>query len=370
MKNVPSRILATSIILLCGLLVVLIVHWFQSKVGGMSLDNEYHSPHIVDTRITTISASYVRESKESLANIDHSNSTMFTHSTTSLERVLLESAGLQGSTIDGGLSQNQYGELVIGSQLRNFFDYLLLVEDLWGRNKLREWFALYATSVLDIQAAKQAYGLFGDYLEYLDAVELLEPPFYKTSELNQLLVESENSDFVEAIRPEFINFLEQRKQVRGRYLSEEVQTVFFAEEDHSINTALHRVTQQTGLKAVSENQANYQTLNVQGRFDEYQQLIKVAALPLSDTELMALREVVFGSDAANRLMALDAQRKEWQERIKRFKYSRNQILQSTNDSETIHLLVGDLLLASFQPNEIPRVEAIVRLSTESLTPSR
>ena len=355
-----------------GLCLVFTIIWLGNKDKENIDVREYRSTISGSTKIVTIDPFTDHKPQDGFVEESRIASIEFRHTTDALEKVLLQSAGLQGSAIDGRLAQDASGELIVDDALKGYFDYLLLVEDLWGMHRLKEWFALYATQKLDIEAAQQAFDIFNNYIDYLSAIENIQPPYFEQEQIAYLLVDRSHNVFIEKIKPELQTFINQRQQIRNQFLSEEVQSQFFDEEDKVLIDAINKTDDQVlyetaSISEYSGNESAVRDNFRQYRFSHYQKVKqRTKHTIVNANELLDSRVALFGSDAAERLETLDQKRRQWRQRLESFKKDQAAILEFTDDPEAITLLVNDLLFASFQAHEIPRVEAILRLSGESL----
>jgi lipase chaperone LimK len=88
-------------------------------------------------------------------------------------------------------------------------------------------------------------------------------------------------------------------------------------------------------------------------------------------EIRALRERRFGKEAADRLMDLDRQRAEWQDRLDAYHHERQRILSDPRLSEDERSkALRDLMTGSFTPPKRIRLQALDRIQAEGKEATR
>jgi lipase chaperone LimK len=86
----------------------------------------------------------------------------------------------------------------------------------------------------------------------------------------------------------------------------------------------------------------------------------------SEAEIFALREEAFGTDAAERLAALDARRAEWQRRLHDYHAERDALLGDSEFApEELHGALEALRAEHFEAEELARVRALDRADAEA-----
>ena len=76
------------------------------------------------------------------------------------------SAALEGTHIDGALSSDAQGNLILNLQIRDFFDYFLSIADDVGPEQAIAEIQRYSQQYLPEPANTQALELLGNYLRY------------------------------------------------------------------------------------------------------------------------------------------------------------------------------------------------------------
>lgn len=267
-------------------------------------------------------------------------------------------ASFQGTEIDGRLRVDASGNLIIEGEIRHLFDYFL---SSFGEEPLKasiERLQSYITAQLAEPAEGQALQLLEQYLAYKRQLVDLE------RDLPQLT---------------HLDGIRQREQavsaLRARLFSQEAHQAFFAEEEAYNQFTLNRLSIQNdaSLSAEEKGQA------MQALRDSLPEILEQAVLPQlqselhqqtqalrardgSPEELRALRLQLVGSEAATRLEALDQQRADWQQRLKRYSSAKAKIENNPGLSETDRQAALDELISSnFNEQERMRLDAALAL---------
>lgn len=267
-------------------------------------------------------------------------------------------ASFQGTEIDGRLRVDASGNLIIEGEIRHLFDYFL---SSFGEEPLKtsiERLQSYITAQLTEPAEGQALQLLQQYLDYKRQLVDLE------RDLPQLT---------------HLDGIRQREQavtaLRARLFSQEAHQAFFAEEEAYNQFTLNRLSIQNdaSLSAEQKGQA------MQALRDSLPEILEQAVLPQlqselhqqtqalrarngSPEELRALRQQLVGSEATARLEALDQQRADWQQRLKRYSSAKAEIESNPGLSETDRQAALDELISSnFNEQERLRLDAALAL---------
>lgn len=137
------------------------------------------------------------------------------------DEFLAKTSRLQGTMVDGGLTQDADGNLILNIQVRDLFDYFLsAVGDVSPEDAIAEIRA-YAYSHVDEKAAAQAMALLETYLHFkADVAALMEqsiPPEAQQDE-SQILANLRYG-------------LNQISALRGQYFTADARDAFFADEE-------------------------------------------------------------------------------------------------------------------------------------------
>lgn len=137
------------------------------------------------------------------------------------EEFLAKTSRLQGTMVDGGLTQDANGDLILNLQVRDLFDYFLsAVGDVSPEDAIAEIRA-YAYSHVDEKAAAQTMALLETYLHFkADVAALMEqsiPPEAQRDE-SQVLANLRYG-------------LNQISALRGQYFTADARDAFFADEE-------------------------------------------------------------------------------------------------------------------------------------------
>lgn len=137
------------------------------------------------------------------------------------DEFLAKATALQGTMVDGDLTQDANGNLILNMQVRDLFDYFLsVVGEISPEDAIAEIRA-YAYSHLDDKAAEQAMALLETYLHFkADVAALMEqslPPQTQQNE-SQMLA---NLRFG----------LNQISALRVQYFTDASRNAFFADEE-------------------------------------------------------------------------------------------------------------------------------------------
>lgn len=238
---------------------------------------------------------------------------------------------LQGTQIDGGFRLDEAGRLIISAEIRSLFEYFLTAMHEEGKEtsigRIRE----YVQLTLPREAEEEALSILDDYLEYRSNLKRFNP---------ENLQEASKAEAFEALKKAIL----EREEQRRRYLQPEVVEAFFSDEeafDH-FNLKRMEIAYDESLNA-DEKEALLSELN--GRLPEgiresriyrakeaglKDQIAKLQKEEGSETEIYALRENFYGKEAAERLAALDRERKDWQNRFNAYCQSKEAIISASN----------------------------------------
>lgn len=226
----------------------------------------------------------------------------------------LTDSSLRGTEIDGAVSLDGNGRVILDIGLRRLFDYYL---SLMGERDLIQIRALLKTYLLTQYSAANtdsALLYFDRYTDYLSALTDLK--------------------IGNIAKPE--DRLQKVTALRKKILGEEMALAFFADEEALAALTLKRMSiaedkslsadEKAGLLAELDANENYSArteADTAALISE--QTRQLDALKLNDKERKADREALWGKEAAGRLAQLDQQRSQWDARIEQYLLARSRI---------------------------------------------
>lgn len=243
-------------------------------------------------------------------------------STPPRESPLPQARSWDGTTVDGEIHLDAHGKLVPDRALRNLFDYLLTARGELTLEQIKQRLAA-AGEARGLDTAQRAAlaALFQRYLDYLDALPQVALPGSDPDSLRRTY--------------------EARKALRRGVLGIEMAEGFFAEDEardrYEIDAmAIRRdpaLTPEARAKALADLRAQEAPPALR-EIDQRSATVidldaeteRLRAAGASAAQIQALRERTVGSDAAQRLAELDAQRAQWQQRVDALRAERDRIL--------------------------------------------
>ncbi|PTQ90362.1 lipase secretion chaperone [Agitococcus lubricus] len=276
---------------------------------------------------------------------------------------------LQDTEVDGALSVDNAGNLIISRSIRQTFDYFLSAigeEDLttivsriraYIRNKLADY----------PKAMAQAEQILDGYLSYREALGHIAQ------------IGGNPADNISGVRQQ----KEQIASLRTQYLSREVIEAFFGDEDAYDRYTMARIEimQDKNLSATEKAKRAAELLNTLPpelkesveTLNKYQELTSLTddwkARGGKPEELRAIREQLVGVEATERLEALDQERAAWDGRMNDYLSQRDTILKnqalSQQDRER---QVNDLKQKNFNQQERIRVDALETMHDQGIKP--
>ena len=247
---------------------------------------------------------------------------------------------LEGTSIDGDISQNKDGSLQVSAELKRLFDYYLSAT---GEKSLPE-IRLQIEKVLDQRlkpnAAQQAKQLLNRYIAYKQALVSLEQG---TSPINTGINTSTN-DLLSTVK----NKWDSMRLLRSQYFSEkESQTMFGFDdaydqdalariaisEDKSLTEAqkkekLHTLDSAMPPELREAKNATYQVIKLT---EESEKMRREGA---SDDDIYRMRAAATSPEAANRLAQLDHDTNDWNTRINQYLQQRKQLGLDQSDANS------------------------------------
>lgn len=267
-------------------------------------------------------------------------------------------ASLTGTRVDGALQVDADGNLVIDLGVRRVFDYFLATIGEESLDEIRARLALYLQQHLPAAAAQQAWDLLTRYLDYKDA--LAEMPGHDGS--------------YDGMR----DSLQRARELRDALLGPTLAEAFFREEDEYADFALQYIDQlHDPVLTAQEKQQRAEAL-LSALPDNARQEIQSTGRPLqieqsvqalreqgaTTDDIWLYREQQFGSAAADRLAALDAQRAQWQQRYEYYRQQREAIETSGLDDTDKAAEIIRLRAEQFSDAEQKRVDVLDRITAD------
>ncbi|CAD5108754.1 lipase secretion chaperone [Zestomonas carbonaria] len=264
----------------------------------------------------------------------------------------------RGTEVDGRLSVDEAGNLVIDSDVRHLFDYFL---SAIGEEPLKtsiERLRGYIAGVLQQPAEDQALALLDQYLDYKRELVMLERDL-------PLL------DDLDAIRRREAAV----HDLRARTFSPEAHQAFFALEEtyNRFNLERMAISRDDSLDAAAKGAA------IDRLRESLPEELQDSVLPQLQSELQArtaelraqggspeqiraLRQQLVGSEATARLEALDQRRSAWKQRVAEYSAEKARIEAQEGLSETDRrTAIQRLAEERFDERERLRLEAAEQL---------
>lgn len=262
----------------------------------------------------------------------------------------LATGSLRGTAVDGDVRFDAGGALVLDAELRRLFDYHLSLIgelDLRGiRERLRQTLA----ARLDAARVEIVLAHFDRYTDYLNALPR-----------SAVAAETDPARRLEALR-----------RLRRERLGEAMAGGFFAEEEAlaeltvrrmaiAADPALDAARKREALAAL-DREAGY-AARASAELPMLAEAIERSAR--TPDERAAARTAQWGEDAAQRLAALDAEREDWEARVRRYAAARARIdadarLDADARARAVAALRGQLFDANEQ-RRIASLETVGRL---------
>jgi lipase chaperone LimK len=216
-------------------------------------------------------------------------------------------------------------------------------------------------------AAKEALNILNSYLLYKQGLYALEKKYP---------VHTFNGNLTAPNITQIKDVLEQRREIRRRYMQAEVVDAFFGEEEMYEQFTMGRLEIQTNndlaneekLTAIKQLEQEFpdDITEDSRKAAEYQAMIREIDILKKQggnaEEIYELRQNALGEDAADRLARLDEKRAIWQSRIDTYVKSRQEIMNAPELSEEEKQQHSEeLRQKSFTDRELVRVDAILRI---------
>lgn len=268
-------------------------------------------------------------------------------------------ASLRDTAVDGELTMDANGNLVLSAGVRAVFDYFLAAVGEEPLDIIVARIRGYIALKLSARAVEQANRLLDSYLAYRNALGQVSPPAADLAQLDQQRYA-----------------IDTMKQLRRQHLSAAAVAAFFGDEEAYDEYTWQRLklaedkrlspAQRRGQEAALLAQlpaTAQQNIQVLTRYQRLSELTSEWQQRGGDaTELRTIREQEVGAAAADRLEALDRQRVQWNQRLGMYFTERERLLRQTGLSESDRQRALEQLRARhFQSAELLRVQNLETL---------
>ena len=266
----------------------------------------------------------------------------------------LQGTSLADTVIPGALETDANGMLVIDGDSKAIMDYFLSLTGEMPTEDIRQMLLAWASHSAGPEAGEQFIALFDKYLQYIKAAA--DGNF--------------SADGANAIRRN----LQLRQQLRDDVFGQATAAVLFADENaYDLFSAERMEIMQSTLTEADKAdaiQALHQSLppHLAAQYQQQHQLQRLAQQEQAlrdqggdDADVYALRQQQFGDQAAMRLQALDEQRRQWQQRVERYRHARAAILSASLAAPDQQQQIDALREQMFSDSEQLRVAALDRM---------
>ena len=262
---------------------------------------------------------------------------------------------MRGTEVDGAARMDEHGELIIEADLRLGFDYFLAAIGEENLETIKARVAAWLDEELPEDAAREAWAIFERYLGYREELEDLP----------------EHDGTPEGMR----HSLRAARDRRNAWLGREVSEAFFGFEDAYDEYMMARaeLTRDDSLDD-AERDARLEALRAEWpeelreAMDQTRSASEVSRRVselreegADEREIRQVREEAFGTEAADRLDALDEQRAEWDQRYERYRDDLADLQSRDYDEETLAREIEHLREEHFEEDERRRVEVLDRM---------
>lgn len=261
---------------------------------------------------------------------------------------------LEGTQIDGALTLDAAGHFVPTREALDLFNYFLTAT---GEEPLP---ALYDRIVHEIEtrlpaaAANEAIAFFENYLEYLERVRGLHEAGqipWQSYETSRATLQNLRSEIFGA---DLASTLFQEQDLTAQIGIEQ----YLAANDPNLS-ATARQAKLAQLEAKLPTEIREARAKSRAALDAHYEVSALRESGASEAEIHTLRSERFGTEAADRLAKLDAERATWNARLEKYRAERDTIVNDPARSEANRAAALDALRAShFAKEEIPRVRAL------------
>jgi lipase chaperone LimK len=226
----------------------------------------------------------------------------------------IDTSSLRGTEVDGSVSFDASGQVVLEPGLRRLFDYYLSLIGERDADQIRQLLAGHLLGRYGANQAQMVLKYFDRYVAY-----------------QQRLAETKIGD---AVDPQ--ERLEKAMALRHELLGDDMATAFFAEEEALAALTLKRmaIASDASLTAERKSERLAELDRSEGRTaraeadtasavaDQERRFERTHA---TASQRATEREALWGKEAAERLALLDEQRARWDARIEQYLFERSRI---------------------------------------------
>ena len=232
---------------------------------------------------------------------------------------------LEGTSIDGNVSESNDGNLLISAELKRLFDYYLSATGEKSLPDIRAQIEKTLDQKLKPNAAQQAKQLLNRYIAYKQALVNLETD---TSH-------ADANDMLTAVK----NKWDSMRHTRSQFFSDkEIQAMFGFDDAYDQDALARMAISQDKNLTEAQKKEKLQALDTsmspelrEAKTAPYQvirlteQSEKMRREGASDDEIYRMRAAATSPEAANRLAELDQETNDWNKRINQYLTQRKQL---------------------------------------------
>ncbi len=289
-----------------------------------------------------------------------------THVKTNISELGEPPRSLRGTEIDGDVRTDANGKLIIARDIRHLFDYFLAAAGEEPMETIINRIEQHIREMIPPEAADEAVAILDSYLLYKQGL-------YVLSDNHSSITETDDPTLTAATISEIGSILEQRKEMRRRYMREDVVDAFFGDEEMYEEFTLQHLSVKLNEDLTNEEkeieiqqivQQYPESITTYWQDDIKQKELNNAISQLRDQadsseEIYELRKEAYGKEAADRFSALDEKRSQWQSRINEYIKSKQSIMDAQDlTQEEKHQAIENLGQESFSDRELMRVKVI------------
>lgn len=238
-------------------------------------------------------------------------------------------ASFAGTEIDGRLSLDSDGHLLVEPEVRELFDYFLASIGEESINASTERLQNYINAQLPEPARSEAQQLLSQYLTYKSQLVDLEKRLPQITSLEGLRQREEAT-----------------RALREQVFAKQAHQAFFESEEQYNQFTLERLTVQNNDQLSDADKADrlgqlraqlpeelQVAANIQLQQELHRQTEVLQQRGGSSIELQNLRTQLVGSEAAQRLAELDERRSQWQQRLSDYQKEQQRLATRSDLSE-------------------------------------
>ena len=280
-------------------------------------------------------------------------------------------AFLQDTAVEDNLRLDDAGNLMVDVAVRNLFDYFLALNGREPLSMIEQRIQAYLQHRLPPAAAARAEALLRQYLAYKLALH----------DMQEAEIIAGGTADIASVRTQ----MALDKSAREQHFSAQEAEAFFQDEDAFNADALARLEiitdpdldAETRAERLAELDAALPAEQQQARAEaaQLQQLLALAAQTQDGVEnaedLQQLRTALAGTEAAERLQALDQERQAWARRVLQWQQERTRILEHSGLApEDAQTALQHLRNERFDPAEQLRLAAVEATQDQTVRAER